>query len=548
MVSVILIIRLTSILEASDVLTTTPPYTTTTPIETQEPDDECKLVEVGGYLHEQCFLTSTTTYYKCPLSNYVYEKEYSSGSNCYDIEFNTLCPSDPGFYQVCGHGGCAGYKELGGAPLLCGTFLCDTGGDYKAGDILNTDVRCEEGGCKNTELNMVGCSNITACDGKCDASLCSDESDCNGIRYGVWCDNYFFFPYLWPGLICDEIYQCIDFKYHGQYKYHGEDEIGCYNWTVADHTTCQHKTSGKTILIQDNMRCFNPEWSACKDSRQDQTNCSDPERVTMQCLSQGFPTTISIWGYCIGYQLCDDNYNNVCVDPEPGCTIHKGQLCDGHRDCKNARDETCKDLTKVPCIRRFQSPHVEKNVSLPIPLEWVMDGEVDCLGGMDEDEKKWLKCGVDYYTRYQELGTECDEVLLCPFDRNYIDLNKLCDRINTCSFEEKLCIAARQTGTDVTSLVDSFNIGNEYYNQHCFPKGAEDLERKLGKCNTVEHTAGLVKTVLNVQKPILVSIPETKVDCSHLFGANYVYAGCNNICLNAECPLKKIPETPVSTN
>ena len=153
-----------------------------------------------------------------------------------------------------------------------------------------------------------------------------------------------------------------------------------------------------------------------------------------------------------------------------------------------------------------------------------------------------MKCGTDYYTRYQELGTQCTEVLLCPLEKKYIDLKNLCDRINTCSFEEKLCNAARQTNFDVTNLIDTFITSqDQHFIQHCFPTGAADLERKLGKCNRVEHTAGIVKTVLNVLKPVLVSIPDTKLDCSHLFGLNYVFAACNNICLNAECPLKKIP-------
>eukprot|EP00116_Pleurobrachia_bachei_P012157 sb/3472419/ len=157
------------------------------------------------------------------------------------------------------------------------------------------------------------------------------------------------------------------------------------------------------------MRCVVPEISACSDGK-DQTNCSDPERVVMQCLSQGYPTTISLWGYCNNYQLCDDGYNNACVEPEPDCKIHKGQLCDGHRDCSNGKDETCKDLTNITCIRRFHSSHEDKNMTLPIPLEWVMDGEVDCLDEIDEEEAPWLKCGKDYYTRYREKGTKCQDV------------------------------------------------------------------------------------------------------------------------------------------
>ena len=30
---------------------------------------------------------------------------------------------------------------------------------------------------------------------------------------------------------------------------------------------------------------------------------------------------------------------------------------------------------------------------LPIPSVWVMDGERDCEGGIDEEETEWLSCG-----------------------------------------------------------------------------------------------------------------------------------------------------------
>eukprot|EP00116_Pleurobrachia_bachei_P001578 sb/3461840/ len=544
LVLVTLLTGLASLLEASytaepDGDYTRFPYRTVT----MSPIQKCELTEVNGYLHEKClFLYNDKYYLKCPRSDFVYRRK-SEGSHCYSVEFSKLCPSDPGFYQACGHGGCTGYKELiDGTPLLCGTYLCDSRShyDYRGGDYSETVHRCRNGYCYNTKLNMVGCSNgvneNTKCDGKCDDNqYCEDESLCNGVQYGLnYCVARYFggFAYIPPMWICNGDNNCED----------GEDVVGCSNWTVADHTTCQHSRSGKIIRIQDNMRCFHPDYSACPN-RQDQTNCSDPERVAMQCLSQGFPATISKWGYCQGYKLCDDEYNNVCIDPELGCNIHKGQLCDGHRDCNQGGDETnCVDLTKVSCIRRFHSPNGKKNVSLQIPLDWVMDGEQDCLDGVDEDETQWLKCGKDYYARYQEKGSECKDVLLCPAERDFIDLDNLCDTINTCSFEEKLCKAARQTDVDVTSLDDSFVNGHEeQFIQHCFPFGASDLERKLGKCHTVEHTAGFVKTVLNVQQPVFVSIPETKVDCSYLFGVNYVYAACNNICLNAECPLKKIP-------
>eukprot|EP00116_Pleurobrachia_bachei_P002839 sb/3463101/ len=418
--------------------------------------NECELVEVGGYLHEQCFLTNTTTHlYKCPLSNSVYLVQ-SSGSDCNDIAFTDVCPSDPGFYQACGHAGCAGYKELGGTPLLCGTYICNDYGYNRAGDYWETHNHCKDGKCKSTNLNMVGCSNVvnTTCDGKCDAYMCIDESYCNGVQYGVWCDTRY----------------------------------GDINFVMTTTIT--------PVLIQNMGASISTRGSCVMDILTAMMEVMKPVKILPK------------------FHASED------------FTLRTGK----------------RTLTDVSCIRRFHSPDGQKNVSLPIPLEWVMDGEVDCLDGKDEDEKSWVKCGTDYYTRYQENGTECEEVLLCPLEKNYIGLNNLCDRVNTCSFEEKLCNAARQTDVDVTNLIDTFVTSqDQHFVQHCFPIGAADLERQLGNCNTVEHTAGFVKTVLNVQKPVLVSIPQTKVDCSHLFGVNYVYAACNNICLNAECPLKNIP-------
>eukprot|EP00116_Pleurobrachia_bachei_P006737 sb/3466999/ len=231
------VIGLASILEALDFHAVTP-----------DPD-ECKLVEVGGYLHEQCFFPNTTYYmYKCPQSNSLYEMVWSFGSNCYNVVFSNLCPSDPGFYQACGHGGCAGYIELGGTPLLCGTYICyDEGDDNVAGELWETNYHCKDGACKNTDLNMAGCSSVvnTTCDGKCDAVMCSYESLCNGVRYGIWCDTRWGWDYISPRWICDRDSACK----------HGEDEVGCNNWTVADHTTCQHyRSAGPLVEIADRIR------------------------------------------------------------------------------------------------------------------------------------------------------------------------------------------------------------------------------------------------------------------------------------------------------
>eukprot|EP00116_Pleurobrachia_bachei_P004911 sb/3465173/ len=99
-----------------------------------------------------------------------------------------------------------------------------------------------------------------------------------------------------------------------------------------------------------------------------------------------------------------------------------------------------------------------------------------------------------------------------------------------------------QSGIDVRELVNSVvSYSGIKFIQHCFPKGASELEKvnPVTVCQLVSRPHH--KTVLDVQQPILVSLPETKADCFHLFGAQYVYAACNNICPKTKCPLKPVP-------
>ena len=121
--------------------------------------EQCKPVEVNGYLHEQC---GTDRYgritYKCPRSNNEYQIDFSKYGSCGMTGFTDICPSDPGFYQACGHTGCSGFQELGGTPLLCGSFLCmhSEKGKHLSGKVMETHASCHHGWCSNTELNMVG--------------------------------------------------------------------------------------------------------------------------------------------------------------------------------------------------------------------------------------------------------------------------------------------------------------------------------------------------------------------------------------------------------
>ena len=244
------------------------------------------------------------------------------------------------------------------------------------------------------------------CDNSCDRLVCDDESFCNDVQYGVMCkwDKAEYVPPVWT---CNGYVNCYD----------GSDEVNC-----TTSRTCklspQHpyyrKLGGIRNLTQNQICASQYSHSVCSDGL-DQVNCTDSERVAMSCTLAGYPTNISIFGVCQGYPLCDDDYNNKCLEPEGGCTIHTTSLCDGIHDCPGGADETnttCGILSNtVNCVRRVAKMKAKGlKITYKVPLNWVFDGDIDCLNGEDEDLTYWEKCGSGSSTRYLDKGSTCIEL------------------------------------------------------------------------------------------------------------------------------------------
>eukprot|EP00116_Pleurobrachia_bachei_P006364 sb/3466626/ len=232
----------------------------------------CTTIEVNGYLHEQCEVNRGRKLWKCPRSDELYTVQINSSdvyySLCDKFEVTSRCQDDPGVYQVCGHDGCSGSRVLNGTTLLCGTFMCEKGSDFISGNYYEKHyARCDNYTRCEKNLNMVNCTELSR--GNNDSTVC-DESYCNDVEYGMWCGDEWVSPYD----ICDGE---SDFDCPNR-----EDEVGCYNWTTADHTTCIQTWSGQRIKIQQSMRCIISFYkqNSCSNG-QDQTNCSDPYRVAV---------------------------------------------------------------------------------------------------------------------------------------------------------------------------------------------------------------------------------------------------------------------------
>ena len=437
---------------------------------------------------------------------------------------------------------------------FCSTYVCDRSGQVDGGKRNDYHSSCNgEYDCQNTladeewncesEKNKYQCKDsktkleIAAskkCDDKCDCQFCDDESDCNGVQYGLMCENRKG-SYLHPSFICDDIDECEE----------GVDEQNCSNsdrtCKVEEGYRGYNETRNGTRYLRKESICTTPyRVLLCADGY-DQVNCTDPDRVAMWCLNEGYNTTISIFAVCKGYSLCDDDYNNKCLEPEGGCYVHKNELCNGKEDCPGGADESetyCgHNMSKVKCIRRVREIKSEYN----IPLNWVIDGEVDCVNGEDEDEIYWEKCGSGPSVRYLEKGSTCKDQLKCPEEGKFVDFTELCDRIESCGRESDICSVSRNIPKTEDKLKAYSLNGFGKTVSHCM-NGLDELRTLSGICQTVFISNHLTASISLIETTSDVMVPTSKPDCKFVYGEMLVYLACTDSCLQSTpCPLKKIP-------
>ena len=445
--------------------------------------------------------------------------------------------------------------------------MCDKSGEVDGGKRNNYFYSCngkydcqntlvdEEWDCVNeSEYETYQCKDGTKltlaaskkCDNQCDCLYCDDESECNGVKYGLMCKNMRG-KYLPPSFICDEKPSCTEKKICTKYSNNIEE--------CMDEKDCSN--SNRTCIVEKGYRGYDEARNGIRNLREesicttpfrdlvcadgyDQVNCTDPERVAMWCLKEGYNTTISIFAVCKGYSLCDDDYSNKCLEPEGGCYVHKNKLCDGKKDCPGGADESenfCGQMSKVKCIRRAQG----NKYRYYIPLNRVFDGEVDCINGEDENERYWEKCGSGASVRYLEKGSKCKDQLKCPEEGKFIDFENLCDRIESCGRERDICSVSRnilETGNKLTSY-SSNNLSKAMPN--CF-RGLEDLRFQSGHCKTVLISNDNTGKISLVETSTKVMLPKIKTHCRFVYGEMLVYLACTDSCLHSTpCPIKKIP-------
>ena len=542
--------------------------------------NECVLVEVGDqkkYLKEKC-----GEKFKCPRSETLYSVELYTddplftkwSTNC-TLKYDRLCPDDLKFYEVCGHirSECESNFGRDLDEKFCRTYTCQYQEQHFAflGDNITITFGSKiisglankryadcngEQTCSNTDVDELGCpdpqesyrcmgeavSNIRAdqvCDLKCDCHRCNDEAECGNMTYGVICDSTFG-QHVHAMYMCDNKKDC----------YNGLDEENCRaedtlrTCTPGDLHGPDYYNSfpDRVRSLYPHQICAVPRLGpyayTCQDGK-DQINCTDTDRVAMSCEVNGFPTTLSLFAICRGYELCDDGYQNQCVEVEGGCVLHKNQLCDGHPDCPRGTDETktfCSTLSVQKCVRRV---NMEISSSMmEFPMSWVMDGKADCKDEIDEDAESWQTCGSGQSVRYVERGEVCSEVFLCNQDdklSKFVTFDDLCDKIPSCGIENKVCqkTKSRQNTWDFV-LEDELHVKRISY---CL-QGMGELQHLMGRCSLEGFTAP-DKNILGAPN-YQIKVPSGNFDCGNTYGELYVYLSCSGECKQASCPLGRI--------
>ena len=371
------------------------------------------------------------------------------------------------------------------------------------------------------------------CNDRCDIASCEDESVCNGYRYGQFCrDDTGNLTYIQPRVICTRDH----LKYRGNQC--NNTEICSPNNTLEQNKCDKIHSKISDSPLYDMIPVFN--FTRCSphilcNNRADQFNCTDNLKIGVTCEIGGLSTTVSKYVVCKDSSVfCDDGIDGACYLISPTCRVHKHSLCNGEFDCQDESDENisiCRSMTRESCVRRGGNG----TVSLPLPLVWIRDGVRDCVDGRDE-KGIWPTCGSDRTRRYVSENGTCSNVFLCRNGKpGFIELDDLCDGIETCGNENALC----ETSRGAASITRALQIQSTDKSLSYCLRGLESIWTLSHPCIMTQFIFP-TDNVYGLTKPN-ITVPSVTTDCDHMYGEQYVYTSCTNKCTNSSCPLKQLP-------
>ena len=130
----------------------------------------------------------------------------------------------------------------------------------------------------------------------------------------------------------------------------------------------------------------------------------------------------------------------------------------------------------------------------------------------------------------------CPEVFYCPGSGNSktVELQNLCDDNNSCDgdVENEICQISRGRPQIINKapVIGNSSVRNlcQLHNSHTIENGCQIKEFEGPSGEDFGFTVKL-------------NIGDSKPNCIHMFGENYVFSSCMGMCENSPCPLSKTP-------
>ena len=468
-----------------------------------------------------------------------------------NIGFNTTCSNDPHFYQSCDKRLYPHNLVVTNKQILCRDFQCQQERNKTAISLNSYWLQSSNRGmgkfcdgknyCLNTDLGERFCN-----EDNCDGEGNFEGIVCSKTVAGTVHPDY----YVCPENVCDSVKDCDD----------SDDEMNC---GVMDGTEGGEMSSDRSQelckqdeisllqsyngCLEENKQVEEKNNSCCDTLIRSQSNCTEEEDVGVVCEVNGYSTSISKHMICSPLskkcRTCNDGIEKNCLQSLT-CNVHKHLLCNGNQDCNDESDESnsiCLYRTIETCKRRVGYNHT----SAPIPLAWLKDGVEDCSDGSDEnDQDKWFSCGIGETWRFQAGDKACENVYICTSgERGFVELSELCDGIETCGNENKVCSAAQNKQKLETKVLGNTDSGLTKKCSFCMG-GLQELQRHNLHC-TIKNFIFPDHDFYGVDTKTKLILPEHPQNCDHMYGEQYVYTSCTEKCTNSICPLKIIPRYEV---
>ena len=134
------------------------------------------------------------------------------------------------------------------------------------------------------------------------------------------------------------------------------------------------------------------------------------------------------------------------------------------------------------------------------------------------------------------MNSSCLDVFLCPGSEDFIDFYRLCDKIDSCGNENKICEKSRD---QPATMQQAFRAENDDVILLYCLRGLESIAYLKNESCVRQKFIHSEKKVFGMNhSSSMIWYPNIERDCDYFYGELYVFLSCLQKCTNSLCPLE----------